>query len=100
MLTRCIALALFTSLVTSPASAALAGYYDSARVLHAVLGHDDVADALRQQPIATITQTEDGYRLESRDCAVEVVVHREAGSQPGPGSFRLDVGQGKCAAGD
>ncbi len=38
----------------NPASAALSGYWDSSKVIHAVLGRNVVADELRQQPLSHI----------------------------------------------
>lgn len=81
----------------TPVSAALSGYWDSAKVIHAILGSAQVADALRQQPVERIERTQDGYRLHSRDCRVDVRVTRTAADRPGPGSFGLGIGRGDCA---
>lgn len=81
----------------TPVSAALSGYWDSAKVIHAILGSAQVADALRQQPVERIERTQDGYRLHSRHCRVDVRVTRTAADRPGPGSFGLGIGRGDCA---
>lgn len=80
----------------TPVSAALSGYWDSSKVLHALLGHDGLADGLRQQPIETITKTDQGYRVTSQDCTVDVTVTRTLPDRPGPTAFSLTVGQAQC----
>ena len=82
--------------LTGTASAALSGYWETSKTLHAILGRNDVADALKQQPIESITSTESGYRIKSRDCSVEVRVDRKQSSKPGPGGFRIHVGHTRC----
>jgi hypothetical protein len=83
-------------LPSSSAFAALSGYWDSTKIIHAVLGRNEVGDALKQQPIESIVETDSGYRVKSRDCAVDVRVDRRNASKPGPGSFNLHVGHGRC----
>lgn len=80
----------------SPAFAAVSGYWDSSKVLHAILGDSHVADALRQQPVDSITRTEHGYRLTSQACTVDVAVTRTLPDHPGPTRFSLSIGQGRC----
>jgi hypothetical protein len=82
--------------LTATTSAALSGYWETSKTLHAILGRNDVADALKQQPIESIIATENGYRIKSRDCSVEVRVDRKQASKPGPGGFRIRVGHGRC----
>lgn len=82
--------------VATPAFAAVSGYWDSSKVIHAILGNDRVADALRQQPIESITSTENGYQIASQDCRVDVQVNRFAPDRPGPVRFSLNIGQGQC----
>lgn len=81
----------------TPVSAALSGYWDSSKVIHAILGNDRVADALGQQPIESITSIENGYQIASRDCRVEVQVNRIAPDRPGPARFSLQIGPGQCS---
>ena len=85
------------AIAATPASAALSGYWDSSKVIHAILGDDTVADALRQQPIESIARTENGYQISSRDCSVEVRVNRTAPARPGPTRFSLSIGGGQCS---
>lgn len=82
--------------LTSTASAAPSGYWETSKTLHAILGRNDVADALRQQPIESITATESGYRIKSRDCSVDVRVDRKESSKPGPNGIRIHVGHSRC----
>lgn len=92
---RIFAITLF-AIASRPANAALNGFYDSARVLHAILGEARVADALRQQPIIFIDQIQNGYRLKSEACQVDVTVNRMIAARPGPTPFTLRIGKGKC----
>lgn len=82
--------------LSQPARAALSGYWESSKVLHAILGRNEVADALRQQPISSIETTRSGYRLKSRDCTVDVTVERQNTRRPGPGNMKIMVGNGRC----
>ena len=79
-----------------PAHAALSGYWESSKVLHAILGSNDLADALKQQPITSLTSTDEGYRIESQDCSVNVEVTRKEANRPGPGSFEIRIGAALC----
>lgn len=80
----------------SPAMAALSGYWQSSKEIHAILGSNDVADALRQQPVVSIVDIGDGYRLQSRDCVVDVEIDRQEPGQPGALTFRIIVGKASC----
>lgn len=88
--------ALICAATALPACAAVSGYWDSSKVLHAILGNGQVADALRQQPVQTITRIERGYRLSSQACTVDVTVTRTLPNRPGPTTFALSVGPGQC----
>lgn len=79
-----------------PASAALSGYWDSSKILHAVLGDNRLADALKQQPIERIEKTAEGYEVSSRDCAVQVKVTSIAPDHPGPTRHTISIGKGRC----
>lgn len=83
-------------LAASPSFAALSGYWDSSKVIHAILGNAKVADALKQQPIDSVTATTDGYRVASRNCHVDVRVQRTEPSRPAPAQFTLNIGRGQC----
>lgn len=82
--------------LSQPAQAALSGYWESSKVLHAILGRSDVADALRQQPISSIETIRSGYRLKSRDCVVDVRAEQRNMNRPGPNSVKIVVGQSRC----
>lgn len=75
-----------------PASAALSGYWDSSKILHAVLGDNRLADALKQQPIERIEKTAEGYEVSSRDCTVQVRVTSSVPDHPGPTRHTLSIG--------
>ncbi|WP_156933622.1 hypothetical protein [Paracoccus sp. J39] len=79
-----------------PASAALSGYWDSSKILHAILGDNRLADALKQQPIERIEKTAEGYEVSSRDCAVQVKVTSIAPDHPGPTRHTISIGKGRC----
>ena len=94
---KALVAAAILAIAATPASAALSGYWDSSKVIHAILGNDRVADALRQQPIESIARTENGYQIRSQDCSVEVRVNRTAPDRPGPTRFSLSIGAGQCS---
>lgn len=80
-----------------PAAAAVSGYWQSASELHAILGRNEVADALRQQPVEAATRVgPDIWELRSRDCSLRVTVETEAVSRPGKQPFRLRLGRASC----
>lgn len=83
-------------LLGSPAMARMSGYYESAAVIHAILGNGQVADGLGQQPIESITRTRDGYSVQSQNCSVGVVVVTRRADRPGPADFSLRVQRGRC----
>jgi hypothetical protein len=85
------------AIAATPLSAALSGYWDSTKIIHAILGDDRVADALKQQPVDSIVRTEGGYQIESRDCHVDIRVNRIAPGRPGPTRFTLSIGGGQCS---
>lgn len=84
------------SLLGSPALARTSGYYESAEVIHAILGSRQVADGLQQQPIESVTRTRDGYSVQSQNCSVGVVVETRRADRPGRDDFSLRVQRGRC----
>ena len=82
--------------LASPAVAALSGYWQSSKVLHAILENPELADALRQQPIVSVAATDSGYRIRSRDCTVDVEVVYEWAKRPGLRQFTVKIGRGAC----
>ncbi|WP_323715650.1 hypothetical protein [Paracoccus aminovorans] len=79
-----------------PAFAALSGYWDSTKILHAILGDKRLADALKQQPIERIEKTADGYEVSSQDCMVQVKVDSILPDHPGPTRHTIRIGKGHC----
>ncbi|QRZ13661.1 hypothetical protein JWJ88_19585 [Paracoccus methylovorus] len=94
---KSFAAAAILAITAAPASAALSGYWDNSKIIHATLGNDMVADALKQQPVESITSTESGYQIQSQDCRVDVQVTRTAPDRPGPTRFSLKIGKGQCS---
>ncbi|KFI31542.1 hypothetical protein CDV50_01815 [Haematobacter massiliensis] len=83
-------------LLGSPAMARMSGFYESAEIIHAILGDNQVADGLRQQPIESIARTRDGYVVQSQNCSVGVVVETRRADRPGRDNFSLRVQRGRC----
>lgn len=91
-----LAVALTVALV-SPAAAAVSGYWESASEIHAIMGRNDVADALRQQPIESVTRVApDVWELRSRNCALRATVIKDPPTQTGKRQFQLRIGRAAC----
>jgi len=86
----------FALIFSGQAHAALSGYWDSSKILHSILGRNDVADSLKQQPVESITRTDSGYQIKSQSCAVDVTVERTLANTPGPSGFKIQVGPSRC----
>lgn len=91
-----ILIALAVTFLGSQASAALSGYWDSVKVIQAILGAEQTGDALRQQPVERIEEAPGGYVVSSRDCRATVKVTRTTPTKPGPTAFTLAIGKGRC----
>ncbi|MEP7456284.1 hypothetical protein [Phyllobacterium sp. SB3] len=94
--TSLIVLALCSVSFPGDAPAALSGFWDSSKALHAILGNNDVANALKQQPIETITKSGSGYTLTSHSCTVNVSVSRQAPNRPGQDRITIRMTREKC----
>lgn len=87
---------------TTPAFALMSPYYESATVLERILSDGGVADALKQQPVTSITLTgENVWELKSQECTVSVTVEfvQAAADNPAMGggpNFDIKVGAGSC----
>lgn len=79
-----------------PAFAALSGYWDSTKILHAILGDNRLADALKQQPIERIEKTANGYEVSGRDCTVQIKVDSVLPDHPGPTHHTISISKGRC----
>lgn len=86
----------FALIFAGQAHAALSGYWDSSKILHSILGRNDVANSLKQQPVESITRTDSGYQIKSHSCAVDVTVERILPNRPGPSGFKIRVGPSHC----
>lgn len=91
-----VLLATALALPALPSAAALSGYWDSSKILHAMLGDNRLADALKQQPVERIEKTAEGYVVESRNCTVRVRVTSTPSDRPGPTRHSISIGAGTC----
>lgn len=96
-----IFLAAALSALTSPAFAALSGFYDSAEQINAILESQEVANQLRQAPIGHIANTgtrADGaneWEVRTQDC--DLKIYLIATPQTGPGKTTYVVAEiGSC----
>lgn len=89
-------LALMAALA-SPAGAAVSGYWESASEIHAIMGHPEVSEGLRQQPIVSVTRAApDHWEVRSRDCALRATVIKDPPSRTGKQQFQLRIGRAAC----
>lgn len=92
---RQMAVFLALALTSTPALAALSGFYDSAERIGTILASSAVADALRQQPIGAISNTgtrKDGaseWTVRTQDC--DLIVYLVAVPPGGPGKTTYTV---------
>ncbi|WP_156167920.1 hypothetical protein [Devosia epidermidihirudinis] len=81
---------------TTPAFAALSGFYDSAEQIQTILSDSDVADALRQAPIGYVSNTgtrDDGARewtIRTQDCDLVVFLTPVPPQGVGKTTYTLD----------
>lgn len=85
----------------APAAAALSGYYDSAEKITTILASSTVADAVRQAPVGSISNTgtrKDGaseWQVRTQECDLLVYLIPVLPDGPGKTTYKLDV-PGKC----
>lgn len=97
-----LAAVLIAAAQSSSAQAALSGYYDSVERIGTILGNDQVADILRQQPIGAITNTgtrKDGaseWTIRTQDCDLKVYLIPVLPEGIGKTSYKIDVPKGQC----
>ncbi len=66
--------------VATPAAAALSGFYDSAEKIGTILNNAEVADALRQAPVGSVSNSgtaKDGgdeWTVRTQECDLKVVL--------------------------
>ena len=90
-------LGLVAVLAASPAMAMLSGYYDSAEKITAILQSDAVADAVRQGPIGSISNTgtaadgADEWTVRVQDCDLVVRVIGHAPEGVGKFTYTVEV---------
>lgn len=81
--------------VAQPSNAMVSGFYDSAEKITTILASDQVADAVRQAPIGSISEigkTEAGnafWQIRTQDC--DLGVELKAVPPDGPGKVTYEV---------
>lgn len=86
---------------TGPAHAAVSGFYDSAEKIGMILGSNLVADALRQAPIWSITNTgtrKDGageWLVRTQECDLKLYLVPVLPNGPGKTTYTLEP-PGQC----
>jgi hypothetical protein len=84
------------------AQAALSGYYDSLERIGTILGDEQLADILRQQPIGAISNTgtrKDGaseWTIRTQDCDLKVYLIPILPEGIGKTTYKIDVPKGQC----
>mgnify|MGYP000920422917 CR=1 FL=1 len=90
--------ALLLALASSPAHAALSGFYDSAEQIGTILSSETVAKALRQAPIGHVANTgtrEDGaheWQITTQECDLTVYLIPVPPKGVGKITYDLEVG--------
>lgn len=96
-----IAAMLVCTALATPASAALSGYYDSAEKISTILSSSAVADAVRQAPVGSISNTgtrKDGaseWQVRTQECDLLVYLIPVLPDGPGKTTYKLEV-PGRC----
>lgn len=97
-----LAAVLIAAAHSTNAQAALSGYHDSVERIGTILGNDQVADILRQQPIGAITNTgtrKDGaseWTIRTQDCDLKVYLIPVMPEGIGKTTYKVDVPKGQC----
>jgi hypothetical protein len=92
--------AMLLALPALPASAALSGFYDSAEKISTILSSEAVANALRQAPIGSVSNTgtrEDGaheWEVRTQECDLKVYLIPHAPNGVGKTTYTVDVPNG------
>ncbi|MHB0953853.1 MAG: hypothetical protein ACYC10_18280 [Allorhizobium sp.] len=93
--------AIACTFLATPAVAALSGYYDSVERITTILQSSQVADAVRQAPIGSVSNTgtrkdgADEWQVRTQECDLTVYLVPIPPAGPGKTTYRLDI-PGKC----
>lgn len=93
--------AIVCTFLATPALAALSGYYDSVEKITTILQSSQVADAVRQAPVGSVSNTgtrEDGageWQVRTQECDLTVYLVPIPPAGLGKTTYRLDI-PGKC----
>ncbi|MET3924547.1 hypothetical protein [Devosia sp. 2618] len=85
-------------ILTSPAHAALSGFYDSGEQIGTILADANVADALRQAPIGAITNSgtrSDGameWEIRTQECDLIVYLKSVPPQGVGKTTYEVEIG--------
>jgi hypothetical protein len=92
-----VSTALVFTALASPAAAALSGYYDSAEKIATILSSSAVADAVRQAPVGSISNTgtrKDGaseWQVRTQECDLTVYLIPVLPEGPGKTTYLLEA---------
>jgi hypothetical protein len=96
-----IAATLACTALATPAAAALSGYYDSVEKITTILASGAVADAVRQAPVGSVSNTgtrKDGaseWQVRTQECDLLVYLIPVLPDGPGKTTYKLDI-PGTC----
>lgn len=96
ILVRTIVFIALTFAMHAPAKAAITGYSDSAKVIKKILDDRYISTALKDGKITSIEETNQGYRVRSDECHVDIVVTHMIAARPGPTPFTLRIENSRC----
>lgn len=97
-----VSLAIIALGLTNPAAAAVSGFYDSAAQVEAIMQSAQVADAMKQLPLRTISRAgsrgaDGALRWKARTDRCTVVVYLSASRPQGLGKVSYEVKEvGPC----
>lgn len=80
----------------TPAKAAITGYSDSAKVIKEILDDRYISIALKDGKITSIEETNQGYRVRSDECHIDIIVTHMIAARPGPTPFTLRIENNRC----
>lgn len=94
---RAVTLFAILALSSTPSFAALSGFYDSAEQINTIMANEDVANALRQAPIGSISNTgtrDDGaheWTIQSQECDLTAYLIAVPPAGVGKTTYKVDL---------
>ncbi|WP_171909505.1 hypothetical protein [Rhodobacter sp. 24-YEA-8] len=95
-LVRTIVVIALTFAMHTPPKAAITGYSDSAKVIKIILDDRYISTALNDRKISSIEEINQGYRISSDQCHVDVIVTHMIAARPGSTPFTFRIENIKC----